>query len=260
VSIPLSFRLAIATGILRRLRAPLLLSLFVSIGSGSLASAQLVNGGFELENTSGWSEVIPVGGVIEVVSFGSGSGGIPKEGDFFAHMKPDGDGSFTTLSQTFAAVPGDEIKGFAFFFDGESNVVFPDVEQDCFFADSMAVDIMAGAVVVAPADQVYFAKHCPNAPPDPVLGEEPIEDGSTGWTEWSYTFDGTEEMGPYTVRAKITNIGDDVFDSFSGVDDVQLVPDSDEDGIPDGVDNCPDDPNVTQKNSDTDALGDACDS
>jgi hypothetical protein len=38
-----------------------------------------------------------------------------------------------------------------------------------------------------------------------------------------------------------------------------IVPDSDEDGVPDDVDNCPDDPNPDQLDTDRDGLGDACD-
>jgi hypothetical protein len=186
-------------------------------------------------------------------------GGMPDDGSFFAHMKPDGDLSFTRLSQEFDALPGDEIKGAAFFFDGEFNVDFPDIPQDCFYADGMAVEIMApGSVLVK---RVYFAKHCPGTPyiPSEPSGF-PIVDGSTPWTAWSYTFDGTEDMGPYTVRAQISNIGDNIFDSTSGLDGVELVlaPDSDGDGIPDYADNCLGDSNPTQANSDMDAFGDAC--
>jgi hypothetical protein len=67
-------------------------------------------------------------------------------------------------------------------------------------------------------------------------------------------------MGPYTVRAQISNIGDNIFDSTSGLDGVELVlaPDSDGDGIPDYADNCLGDSNPTQANSDMDAFGDAC--
>ena len=162
-------RLAIAARLLRRLRAPLLLSLFVSIGLGSSASAQLVNGGFETGDTTGWVEVIPAGGFINVV--GAGSGEVAIEGSFFAHMKTNGPGSFTTLSQTFDAVRGDEINGFAFFVDQE----FLEF-QPCNFEDSMTVKITApGPALVA---TVYFAQHCPLGPAE--FGDPfDFEDGST---------------------------------------------------------------------------------
>ncbi len=176
-----------------------------------------------------------------------GSGFMATEGIFFAHMKTDGPGSFTTLSQTFNALPGDEIRGFAFFVDQEFLQ-----GQSCGFADSMAVDITApGPVVVA---NVYFTKHCPTGS---------FGDGSTPWTAWSYTFDGTEPTGPYTVRAQIQNIGDFIFDSTSGVDGVELVvtppPDLDLDGVLDALDNCIDIYNPGQDNPDGDIFGTACD-
>lgn len=116
----------------------------------------------------------------------------------------------------------------------------------------MTVDITApGPMVVA---TVYFTKHCP----DGSFG-----DGSTPWTAWSYEFDGTEPTGPYTVRARILNIGDGVVDSTSGVDGVELIPaaepDADLDGVPDATDNCIDIFNTNQDNPDGDMWGTLCD-
>ena len=42
-------------------------------------------------------------------------------------------------------------------------------------------------------------------------------------------------------------------------DDLVAPPDADGDGVPDAIDNCPDEPNPTQADADGDGLGDACD-
>ena len=174
-------------------------------GFTPIANAQLVNGGFESGDLTGWSVVIPAGGFINIVEAGSGE--IAVEGKYFANMKTDGPGSFTTLSQAFNADPGQEVSGYAFFVDQEFLQ-----NQPCVFQDSMSVDIMAGDTVVA---NVFYTQHCTDG--------VNFDDGSLPWTLWSYTFDGTEPPGPYAVQARITHIGDSSVDSTSGVDGVELT-------------------------------------
>jgi hypothetical protein len=150
----------------------------------------LINGGFESVSTDGWTTAIPTGGFVEVVgSFGAAD---PVEGSFFALMKTDGPGSFTTLSQSFFALPGDRLVGSARFFDG-----------DCApFVDTSDVALLSGSSVVA----TLFAEQ--SCPPD------------LGWQSWNFLI---TSAGNYTIRARITNGVDSIFDSLLGVDGVSLI-------------------------------------
>jgi hypothetical protein len=155
------------------------------------AANGITNGGFEAGNTSGWAAVIPAGGFINVVnSFG---GANPVEGSFFAVMKTDGPGSFTTLSQSFTASPGDRLVGSARFFDGDCAPIID--TSDVILLDS-------GDNVVA------------------TLFQEQSCGPDLGWLSWDHLF---TAAGSYTIRARIANQSDDIFDSHLGVDAVSLI-------------------------------------
>lgn len=178
-------------------------SMFLIAGVVSTTQAQLVNGGFETGDLTGWNASIPAGGWINVVGVGV-AGYAAVEGNFYANMKTDGPGSFTTLGQPFNAVNNQTISGWAYFYDQEFAQ-----GQPCNFADRMSVDIWApGPVLVA---NVFFSGHC-----------QPFQNGTTPWTFWTYQFDGTEPAGPYAVVGRITNIGDSIVDSTSGMDGLEL--------------------------------------
>ncbi|MDQ6422899.1 hypothetical protein RB620_26070 [Paenibacillus sp. LHD-117] len=151
--------------------------------------SQLINPSFETGDFTGWVVTVPPGGTANVVSvFGSFT---PIEGNFFALLKTDGPNSFTTIEQTFTAVAGQVISGYAFF-QGNDSLPFNDFGE---------VQILQGITVVATP---FFAS---------------VATGSTGWTLWSYTI---TTAGTYTVRARVTNALDSVADSFLGLDALQL--------------------------------------
>jgi len=66
--------------------------------------------------------------------------------------------------------------------------------------------------------------------------------------------------GTLSNTASINLLGD-VEESNNSATDIDTInaADTDEDGIPDGSDNCPTSPNATQEDTDADALGDVCD-
>jgi len=158
-------------------------------GSGIVWAASVVNGSFETGDLTGWSTDIPAEGFIEVIS--AADTNTPKDGAKFAHLKTNGPGSFTTLSQSVTLSTGDEISGYAYFFDGEEG------PGGCGFNDS--------AEVTVGGTTVFSANSC--------------DTGTVPWTLWSHTFGAA---GTFLIEAKITNGGDSFVDSFMGLDDVAL--------------------------------------
>jgi hypothetical protein len=159
----------------------------------------IINPSFETGDFTGWTVVVPGGGSTAVVtSFNTPFAPFvtfnPVQGNFFALLKTDGSGNFTSVSQTFFACAGDEISGWAFFQTPE----FPGV-----FNDFAEVRILLGAALVATP---YFASVNTT--------------GDTGWVNWSYTF---TAPGTYTLEARVTNVGDNVEDSYMGLDAINLV-------------------------------------
>ena len=197
----------------------------VALMSIGIISAAVTNGGFETGDLTGWSTTLPAGASITVVAAADVNTAI--EGTVYALLKTDGPGSLTRLSQLVSGEEDETISGFAYFRDVEFEQA-----QACFFDDTAEVTV--GGV------SVYFAQHCPGGTPDFV---SPITDGTTPWTQWSYTF---PEDGCFLVEATLTNIGDSIVDSFMGVDGVVLTNDdddecADDDGDDDGGDDGGDD-------------------
>lgn len=172
--------------------------LLLGVGLGTALAAGLINGGFEEGTTNGWTETIPSGGSINVV--GAADGNVPVEGSFFAHIKTNGPGSQTKLSQSVSVAAGDTVSGYAYFRDVEF-----EQNQSCGFDDT--------AEVTVDGNTVYLAHHCSPGGPG-------ISDGTTPWTLWEYTFPGP---GTFLIEATLMNVGDSIVDSFMGVDDVTLT-------------------------------------
>lgn len=152
----------------------------------------LNNGSFE-EGLSGWQTVVPRGGYVKVVS--EWAEYQPTHGNYFALLKTDGPGSFTTLSQSFRARRGAILTGQAFF-------ATPDYLP---YNDRSQVVIKKGDQVVATVFSASVAD----------VGDF----GSTGWVVWQYTF---QEKGIYTLDARITNDGDASVDSHMGLDGISF--------------------------------------
>lgn len=176
----------------RALIAPLAAALaLAATAAATPPTPPVVNGSFELGNLSGWTSAIPAGGTIDILP-----GGAPGGGGFFARLKTDGPGSYTTLSQTVSASQGDLIKG---------SSRFNDAEGSCFYNDSTQVHIKSGATIIATP---FATDSCA-----PGFGTGP-------WVEWSFI---VPADGVYTVEARIANAVDSIVDSTVDLDNVRVV-------------------------------------
>jgi len=163
----------------------------VLTGPSAALAAGLANPSFEPGDLSGWSTSIPSGGFADVrVSYGSYAA---VDGSYFALLKTNGGGSFTTVSQTFSASAGDKISGQAFFYTID---YMP-------FNDNAQVEIISGGSVVAT-----------------VFSANVSTGGSTPWTYWEYTFTAADT---YTVEARVANWFDSAVDSHMGLDAVIML-------------------------------------
>jgi hypothetical protein len=167
----------------------------------SCSSLAITNSGFETGTLAGWTASVPPGGsagvVTSHVSAGIGSTYTPVEGSYFALLKSDGPGSFTTLSQAVTLSAGDMVKGFAAFDYGDYHP----------FNDSAEVRIldMLGA---------------PVATPWKVAGLDVANYADGPWGSWAWT---ALSGGSYTIELRVTNGGDAGYDSY-GLFDAFLVP------------------------------------
>jgi hypothetical protein len=84
--------------------------LVLTFGIG-VADANIINGGFETGNLSGWQSSIPSGGSASVVS--NFDGYSPVEGSYFLNIKTDGPRSYTTVSQRIDLLSGYSLQGYA---------------------------------------------------------------------------------------------------------------------------------------------------
>jgi hypothetical protein len=148
----------------------------------------IINPSFE-DNFNGWEVFTPVGA--ETVVTSSFLTYLPVNGNYFALLKNDGPGNFTSVSQSFSAQAGDIIAGWAFF---KTYDYMP-------YDDYGEVIIRQGATTIA---TVFLASIS-------TVGDY----GQTPWTYWQYLF---TSPGVYTIEARITNVGDDGFDSYLGLD------------------------------------------
>jgi hypothetical protein len=158
----------------------------------------LKNGSFENDFID-WNVVVPVGASAQTVSIFDLFSPLvfrPIDGCYFALLKTDGPGSYTTVSQTLDVKAGDKIEGWAFFKGGD---YLP-------FDDNCQVTIKSGSTIIATPFSSSIS-HVGNY-------------GHTPWTYWSYTF---TVDGIFTLELKISNALDSALDSYMGIDAIKLI-------------------------------------
>lgn len=165
--------------------------LMVAVSQNSYA---LINSGFETGDFSGWTSYVPSGAGAWVVTSHTGDKGttyLPPEDNYFALLKTDGPGSYTTLSQTFNILSGAGIDGYAAF----------DARDYMPYNDNAWVKIYQGATLIATPwyDSVSELGNYADGP----------------WTYWSWN---APANGTYTVKYGVANSGDSVQDSYAMFD------------------------------------------
>ena len=180
----------------------ILAALAALVCPNDILAQELVNPSFETGDLSGWDTYIPEGGSAKAALIYYPAWKEPLsysaiDGLYFALLKTDGPGSYTTLSQTFYASADSIIEGWAFF----------DYQDYWLSTDDAYVQIIdSGGVVVA---TVFYA------------GQDTVDEfGQTEWTHWVHKF---TQPGTYTVEARVANNWDSWWDSYMGLDGVVLT-------------------------------------
>jgi len=169
------------------------------------AQADPDNLGFELGDLTGWTVTLAPGGgggtADVVMSDNTGFGIVnPQEGNWFAKLKTDGPGSFTSLEMVMNLAAGDEVTGYVRWFDNELAG-----QQDNEFDDTVEVNFIDSSLVEF---QVFEDSHAGNT--------EILQD----WEQWSFIAPATDT---YTMQLQIKNVSDDIFDSIAYFDNI-VVP------------------------------------
>ncbi|MFC1925721.1 choice-of-anchor C family protein, partial [Chloroflexota bacterium] len=172
---------------------------FFSVGAAA-ASGGLTNEGFEAGNLSGWSTSIPGGGsATAVTSFTVDGNYSPKKGSYFALLKSNyNEGVYTTISQSFTAMTGQTIDGWAFF----NTTDYSPYNDDGF----VRIKNSGGAVIATLFSSSVSA-----------VGDY----GETPWTYWAYN---VPSSGTYTLEAGVRNVRDGGVDSYIGLDSTEFSP------------------------------------
>jgi len=169
--------------------------------------ADMVNGGFETGDFTGWTTFVPPDASATVETSHGEVGGqpppswTPTEGIYFALLKTDGPGNLCTLSQSFGAQAG-EVLGFDYFFDWGDYHDYDDQSYGRLYDSS-------GALV-----NEFFHWGAGGT----LMGDNY---SNVGWSPQSYTF---TTGGTYTLEFGIANQLDSDLASYMGVDNVSVVP------------------------------------
>lgn len=203
---------------IRFLVVALAIIVFLQLRGPATASSTLTNPGFETGDFTGWTVYVPTGGSADVVTShysplssdpayypdyqnvqDAETTYCPMTGTYFALLKTDGPGSYTSLTQTFSIYAGETISGWAFFDNGGY------IYSDGFaYNDNASVRILdsAGNVVATP-----WYRDCA------TVGS--FWDGP--WELWSWT---ATSSGTYTLEYRVANDIDSIYDSWAGFDGV----------------------------------------
>lgn len=161
--------------------------------SATTPVAVVTNAGFESGSLASWTSTpapSPNGTTAAVTSGGSmGAHG----GSYFGIVYPGAMNTYSHLSQSFHANPGDTISGWAFF---KTDDYQP-------YNDDGAIVIQQNGSDIA----TLFASSVG------AVGDY----GGTGWTSWTYTF---TSSGTFTLDARVRNITDGGGASYIGIDDI----------------------------------------
>jgi hypothetical protein len=174
----------------------------------SPASADFVNGSFETGTTAGWTNVPPPGASTMVVTsyttdFGPSATFTPTHGNFFARLNTDGPGSQNRISQGVFINAGEELAGDMFFDSGDPDGAFG-------FNDFGRAWISLNANGTGQVGPDLFYSDA-----------KTVGAGHTPWTSFQRTI---TVSGTYFFNAAVANVGDSIFDSRIGIDNLQIVP------------------------------------
>jgi hypothetical protein len=167
----------------------------VTCGVTQVSLADLVNGGFESGNLTGWSSVGTAGLNTSVPNIGV------KEGSYSGRITAGlGTGIYTTLTQTLDLNAGDTVDGW----------------YALRTSDRSYHDLAYGKITGSGGTEYLWQE----AMPTPVIvGLSWV--GYTDWTDWSWV---APASGSYTLQFGVANIGNNSWSSTVYLDGMTVTP------------------------------------